>query len=565
MKQARDSPYFFTASVCAGTITDERDLRTGQMAMSLRMYSFRKHRKSRPRRLDFVIFPEREAAFIARRVIEDDSTKARRGASLSLRQLKEAATNWMIYPHLLLTLAGLSPVVGLRTYAPILVASLGFERLRSNALVSIETWIQVVLMIIWGYAGLDADCSCIPQTAISDSQCLPSPSPFVPHIIPINGSWLAVNSRLAEERSITMAVFNMAASATGIVGSQIFRQKDRPLYVIGWTPLSPLRCFLHCTLPWILLIELPKNLRSYTKYISLKDKGYFRECLNGPISSLSSLMTSDFLTVELWERNQYPNLDHLARDGLRFTDFHTASASSPTRSMLLSGTDNHIAGVAAMIETLQEFQREKLSYKGYLSGRVAALPEILRSAGYYTVMSGKWHLGLTPDQYVSKRGFERSLRAQTDNKTEGAANQMGWEPQLQNSDELPSIFESTPVLYVEGEKEIDLSELDPNFYFTDAFADKFMRITHPYPAFKGREVVPVRENTVTGWELFGRQAVRKGQWKAVLIQKPYGKLDPRETGDLSRMRKMQESLHAWDEFVKEVGLSVPHRVWGFES
>lgn len=40
-----------------------------------------------------------------------------------------------------------------------------------------------------------------------------------------------------------------------------------------------------------------------------------------------------------------PNLERLAKDGIRMTNFHTASACSPTRSMLFSGTDNHIAGL----------------------------------------------------------------------------------------------------------------------------------------------------------------------------------------------------------------------------
>ncbi|KAI5284449.1 hypothetical protein KEM54_001327 [Ascosphaera aggregata] len=84
-----------------------------------------------------------------------------------------------------------------------------------------------------------------------------------------------------------------------------------------------------------------------------------------------------------------PNLDALAQDGLRFTDFHTASACTPTRSMLLSGTDNHIAGVGAMIESIQEFQKGKPGYEGYLNDKVVALPELMRDAGYYTFMSGK--------------------------------------------------------------------------------------------------------------------------------------------------------------------------------
>lgn len=47
-----------------------------------------------------------------------------------------------------------------------------------------------------------------------------------------------------------------------------------------------------------------------------------------------------------------PNLDALAIAGLRLTDFHTASTCSPTRSMLLTGTDHHIAGIGTMAEAL---------------------------------------------------------------------------------------------------------------------------------------------------------------------------------------------------------------------
>ena len=58
-----------------------------------------------------------------------------------------------------------------------------------------------------------------------------------------------------------------------------------------------------------------------------------------------------------------PNIDSLAsRGGLRFIDFHAATACSPTRSMLLSGTDNHIAGIGAMNEGMPEFQRGKPGY-----------------------------------------------------------------------------------------------------------------------------------------------------------------------------------------------------------
>jgi arylsulfatase A-like enzyme len=88
-----------------------------------------------------------------------------------------------------------------------------------------------------------------------------------------------------------------------------------------------------------------------------------------------------------------PCLDRLAREGLLMTGFHTASACSPTRSMLLSGTDNHIAGLGQMQEYMKRSAGaydNKPGYEGYLNFRVAALSEILQDAGYLTLMSGKW-------------------------------------------------------------------------------------------------------------------------------------------------------------------------------
>jgi arylsulfatase len=104
-----------------------------------------------------------------------------------------------------------------------------------------------------------------------------------------------------------------------------------------------------------------------------------------------------------------PNLDQLAERGVRFTDFHVSVSCSPTRSMLLSGTDNHLAGLGNMGELLTENQVGKPGYEGHLNGRVVSLAEVLRAGGYHTYLAGKWHLGHEPGSVPFDRGFERTF------------------------------------------------------------------------------------------------------------------------------------------------------------
>ncbi len=104
-----------------------------------------------------------------------------------------------------------------------------------------------------------------------------------------------------------------------------------------------------------------------------------------------------------------PHLDALAARGLRGTDFHVAPSCSPTRSMLLTGTDNHIAGIGNMGEWTGPTQRGRPGYEGYLNHRVVTVATLLRDAGYHTYMAGKWHLGEKRDQWPAARGFERDL------------------------------------------------------------------------------------------------------------------------------------------------------------
>ena len=104
-----------------------------------------------------------------------------------------------------------------------------------------------------------------------------------------------------------------------------------------------------------------------------------------------------------------PNLDSLAKEGVRFTNFYTHASCSPTRSMLLSGVDTHLNGLGNMDEWTAPNQRGVEGYEGYLNNRVVTLPQLLKDAGYHTYMVGKWHMGKAPEQIPAARGFERDF------------------------------------------------------------------------------------------------------------------------------------------------------------
>ena len=104
-----------------------------------------------------------------------------------------------------------------------------------------------------------------------------------------------------------------------------------------------------------------------------------------------------------------PNLDRIAYDGIRFSNFHMASTCSPSRSMLFTGVDSHRAGLGNMLEELSPNQKGQPGYEGYLNDRVVSLPTLLKDSGYRTYMTGKWHLGSGAGKGPAYRGFERSF------------------------------------------------------------------------------------------------------------------------------------------------------------
>jgi arylsulfatase len=100
-----------------------------------------------------------------------------------------------------------------------------------------------------------------------------------------------------------------------------------------------------------------------------------------------------------------PHIDHLAKNGIRFTNFYNAARCCPTRASLLTGLYPHQAGVGAMV-VKDPGTVDQGPYQGYLNRKSVTLAEVLKKAGYHTFMSGKWHVGELHPHWPMDRGFD---------------------------------------------------------------------------------------------------------------------------------------------------------------
>lgn len=153
-----------------------------------------------------------------------------------------------------------------------------------------------------------------------------------------------------------------------------------------------------------------------------------------------------------------PNLDSLASEGLRLSNFHTSATCSPTRSMLMSGTDSHIAGLGNMAELMQPFQQGQPGYEGYLNDRVANLAEVLQEGGYNTYTVGKWHLGRSEELSPNARGFDHSYIL-----VQGGASHF--------DDQMAIISVDPKAIYREDGKQVSVPD---GFFSTQFYTDKLI-------------------------------------------------------------------------------------------
>ena len=153
-----------------------------------------------------------------------------------------------------------------------------------------------------------------------------------------------------------------------------------------------------------------------------------------------------------------PGIDSLAQGGVKFSNFHVSATCSPTRSMLLTGVDNHLSGLGNMAIIMDDNQFGEPGYEGVLNNTVETISSILQRNGYGTYMSGKWHLGMQPKNLPINRGFDQS----TSLMETGADN---WQKK-------PYLPHNKTVHYFDNNNEIDLPD---DFYSSDFYTDTLMR------------------------------------------------------------------------------------------
>jgi len=193
-----------------------------------------------------------------------------------------------------------------------------------------------------------------------------------------------------------------------------------------------------------------------------------------------------------------PNIDKLAANGLRFTQFYNTARCCPTRASLLTGLYSHQTGIGGMVK-----DRGVPGYRGFLNENCVTIAEALKKGNYHTMMTGKWHVGSQRDHWPLNRGFDRYYGI----------------PDGGGVYFYPCKFRKRH--YVLNNEDFTPPE---NWYSTDAFTDHalnfldeavnenqpfFLYVAHVAPHFplqaKPEDIAKYRGKYTQGWDVLRRQ------------------------------------------------------------
>lgn len=168
---------------------------------------------------------------------------------------------------------------------------------------------------------------------------------------------------------------------------------------------------------------------------------------------------------------QTPNLDKLAGNGLRFSNFYNCSRSCPTRASLLTGLYQHQAGIGRMT-----FNENLPGYKGTMTHHAVTIAEVMKEAGYRTGMVGKWHVAETPLRNNQKDGLNHQVFYDDFASLDNYPVNRGFENHYGIIYGVADYYD--PFSLVDGDKPI--TNVPKDYYITNALTDTAVAYVNNY-------------------------------------------------------------------------------------
>ncbi|GAA4093757.1 arylsulfatase [Mucilaginibacter panaciglaebae] len=239
-----------------------------------------------------------------------------------------------------------------------------------------------------------------------------------------------------------------------------------------------------------------------------------------------------------------PNINYLAQNGIRFTNFYNTSRCCPTRASLLTGLYNHQAGIGKMTDA-----EDEPGYLGHITQNAVTLAEVLKTAGYHTAMSGKWHVSNTngqPDPKEQLAWLDHHKEYPEFSPIEQYPTSRGFEKYFGTIWGVVDYFD--PFSLVSGTQPI--KSVPKNYYHTDAINDTavayikgyarqkqpfFLYVAENAPHWplmaKPQDIAKYKDTYKAGWDAI-REARYQKMIKLGLIDPKTTKLSPRWHDDL---------------------------------